>query len=252
MEKLFITNRLGQKVSVIVDKAEQGRDLAFVMHGLGGSKDQPFIKTIAQTFLENNYTAVRFDTTNTFGESDGDYEDGTVTNYYNDLEDVINWAKGQPWYREPFILAGHSTGGMCVCLYVERRPGEVLALAPISTDVSGKLGLSMHSSDEIESWKKAGYQTKQKSRGVVKIKYSHWADRLKYDLVPEVNKLTMPVLMIVGEKDNSTPLEHQQILYDALPGKKELHVIQGAPHTFKDAEHLRQLGELFDRWIKGL
>ena len=252
MIKEFIKNRLGRQLAVLVDRPKQSKGLTFVMHGLGGFKEQPHIETIAKIFVENNFTAVRFDTTNTFGESDGDYKDATVTNDYNDLEDVINWARGQPWYREPFILAGYSIGGMCISLYAQKYPEQVQALAPISTTVSGKLSLSLHSPDKIEVWKRTGYQTKQKPRGMVKIKYSHWEDRLKYDLLPKVNKLTMPVLMVVGEHDDATPLEHQQILYNVLSGKKEFHVIHGAPHTFKDKEHLRELGELFNQWVKNL
>lgn len=72
--------------------SQQG--LAFVMHGLGGFKEQPHLQVMAKAFLANGYTVVRFDTTNTFGESDGRYEDATTTNYYEDLEAVIAWAGG--------------------------------------------------------------------------------------------------------------------------------------------------------------
>ena len=74
-------------------------------------------------------------------------------------------------------------------------------------------------------------------------------DRLKYDLLPEVNKLTMPVLLIVGDKDDGTPPEHQKILFDKLPGKKELHIIKDAPHTFRDEKHLLEIKNLFLEWI---
>lgn len=89
MEKIFIQNRKDQKISVIVEKAEDQKGLAFVMHGLGGFKEQPHIQTFADAFKEDGFTVVRFDTTNTFGESDGNYEDATVTNYYEDLEDRV-------------------------------------------------------------------------------------------------------------------------------------------------------------------
>ena len=68
--------------------------------------------------------------------------------------------------------------------------------------------------------------------------------------MPEVNKITMPVLLIVGDRDDSTPPEHQKILFDALTGKKEMHVIKGAPHTFRDPVHLEKIRVIFDKWIK--
>jgi len=75
-------------------------------------------------------------------------------------------------------------------------------------------------------------------------------DRLKYDLLNNVNKLTMPVLMIVGENDKSTLVKHQKILYDALPGRKELHIIKNAPHTFVDKKYLQEIKKIMLKWIE--
>ncbi|MFA5925627.1 MAG: alpha/beta hydrolase [Parcubacteria group bacterium] len=224
------------------------------MHGLGGFKEQPHIETFAQAFKEKHYTVIRFDTTNTFGESDGDYQDATTTNYYEDLEDVIKWAKAQVWYKEPFVLAGHSLGGICSALYAEKYPKKVKALAPISTVVSGELTLKTDRED-VKNWEKTGWrisQSKSKPGVIKRLPWSHMGDRLKYDLLPNVKKLTMPVLLIVGEKDNSTPPEHQKILFDKLPGKKELHIIKGSEHTFREQKHLDKIKQIFLDWIDKL
>jgi len=154
MEKLFIKNRKGENISVLVDRNEKKKGLAFVMHGLGGFKEQDHVATFADAFKEKGLTVVRFDTTNTLGESGGKYEDATITNYYEDLEDVIKWAQEQEWYQEPFALSGHSLGGICTALYAENYPVKVLALAPISTVVSGKLSVEAHERFEPEDFAK--------------------------------------------------------------------------------------------------
>ncbi len=208
---------------------------------------------MAKAFLDNNYTVVTFDTTNTFGESDGSYDDATITNYHEDLEDVIVWSKSQSWYMEPFCLVGHSLGAISVALYAEKYPKLVKGLAPISTVVSGKL--SMDREKDHEGWKKRGYLEKisnSKPGMIGRLKWSHMEDRLKYDLMPRVNLLTMPILMIVGSEDEPTPLRHQKILFDALHGPKELHVIEGSPHTFRDEKHLKQVYYHFNNWIRKL
>lgn len=41
MEKIFIENRLGKKISVLIEKPDEPIGLAFIMHGLG-SKDDLF------------------------------------------------------------------------------------------------------------------------------------------------------------------------------------------------------------------
>lgn len=254
MNKLFIKNRKDQNISVIVERADNQKGLAFVMHGLGGFKEQPHIDTFAKTFKDNSYTVVRFDTTNTFGESDGKHEDATTTNYYEDLEDVINWSKNQDFYQEPFILCGHSLGAICSALYAENYSNKVKALAPISTVVSGKLSVEAHTKEEMDKWKETGWRTTiGYSSGLEKkLKWSHMEDRLKYDLLKKVNQLTMPTILIVGELDTATLPEHQQILFDNLPGQKEFHIIKGAKHTFREEKHFKEIHQIMDKWIKTL
>lgn len=157
---------------------------------------------------------------------------------------------------EPFILIGHSLGGISVALYAEKYPQKIKGLAPISTVVSGQLSWDAKAgTGELEEWQRNGYRvTMSESKpGVEKrLKWSHMEDRLKYDLLPGAHKLTMPVLLMVGEIDDSTPVEHQRILYSALPGEKELHIIDGAPHTFKDPKHLKKIKEIIGGWLKKL
>lgn len=252
--KTFIKSRDNNDLSVVVENEEQRGKLAFVMHGLGGSKEQPHIRAMAEAFLENGYTVVTWDAVHTFGESTGGlYEDATITNYYADLEDVIVWAKDQAWYVEPFVLCGHSLGGISTALFAEKYPEKVKALAPLSTVVSGKLSLETKA-DDLESWKRDGIRVTTSHDGTKekRLKWSHMEDRLKYDLLEGVDKLTMPVLLIVGEKDDPTPPEHQQILFEKLPGKKEMHTIKGALHSFYEPHEQQEVKRLVKTWIESL
>lgn len=255
MEKLLIKNHQGVNISVIVEKNENQNGLAFIMHGLGGFKEQDHISVFADAFKERGFTVVRFDTSNTLGESGGKYESATITNYYEDLEDVIAWAQEQTWYQEPFVLSGHSLGGICTALYAEKYPDKITGLAPISPVVSGALSIEAHkrnNAEEFANWEKTGWkeeESRSKPGMMKRLPWSHIIDRLKYDLLPNASKLTMPVLLIVGENDSATPPEHVRILFEALPGQKEYHVIKNAPHTFRDKEHLMEIKNLFLKWI---
>ena len=255
MEKIFIKNRKDQKVCVVVEENHDSVGLVFLMHGLGGYKEQPQIQIIAETFFKKGFTTVLFDTANTFGESDGNYENATTTNYYEDLEDVVLWAKKQKWYKEPFVLEGHSLGGFCILLYAEKNPNEILALAPVSPVVSGPLSLEVkekYDKKDLEQWKISGWRiTQSESKpGVVKrLPWSHMEDRLKYEAISEASKLTMPVLLVVGEKDQNTPLESIEILEKVLPGKKEIQIIKNAGHTMINPVYLNDLKDVFNVWI---
>ncbi len=163
MEKVFIKNRKDQKIAITVEEPDDSAGLVFIMHGLGGFKEQDHVQAFADAFREKSFTVVLFDTTNTLGESEGQYEDATITNYYEDFEDVISWAEKQNWYQEPFWMAGHSLGGICIALYAAANPDKVRAIAPISTVVSGALSLEAHSAEEIKEWERTGRRVRERA-----------------------------------------------------------------------------------------
>lgn len=253
-QKEIIQNRIGQNIVAIVEVAVNQKGLAFVMHGLRAFKEEPQVVAIAQAFSENAYTVIRFDFTNSTGESDGLYDDATLTNNIENLDDVAAWAREQPWYDEPFYLAGHSLGGITSLLFAESYPQEVKGVVAFSTVVSGQRSYeALSKQGRLEEWQKTGWRVERsESRPglTLSLKYSHLIDRMKYDLLPLAGELRMPILQIVGSEDTSTPRSDQQVLFDALPGSKELHVVNGAKHNFRSSEHLEELKATISQWLK--
>jgi pimeloyl-ACP methyl ester carboxylesterase len=75
-------------------------------------------------------------------------------------------------------------------------------------------------------------------------------DRLQYDLLEIAPTLDMPVLMMVWDKDTSTPLEHQQLLFEKIPAwNKQLEIFNGPHYDFND-EQLSKIYKIVDNWIK--
>lgn len=250
--KQFIKNRKNQNIAVLIEKRKNSKGLVVIEHGNSGNKEQQHIDVFANAFKNNNYDVLRFDATNSFGESDGNYIDATLTSFYQDLEDVIFWAKKQDFYKEPFALCGHSLGGISILLYAKNYPQEIKFLAPISSVVSGELLMEKFcSQEELQKWKEDGAREYLSGRGFIKrLKYGFVEDILNYNILDYVDKIIMPVLLIVGENDPSTPLEHQKLLFDKLPGEKELQIIKNAPHTFEEPNHLNEVYNILDKWIK--
>ncbi len=251
-KRLKISNRKQHSISVVLSLQKHQKGLVFIMHGLGGFKEQTQMKAFASSFHEEFFTTVLFDARNTFGESQGNYEEANATNYLQDLEDVISWAKKEKWYQEPFYLVGHSLGGLCILLYAERFPKRVKAIAPISTVVSGKWLITSYPKTQLEEWERTGWRispSNSKPGIIKKLKWHQFReDILKYDAVKKISNLVMPVLLIVGEKDNNHKA-NQEKLYKLLPGKKELHIIKDAEHTFHKEHEFKQIKKLFKGWI---
>lgn len=255
MQKLFIKNRYNQKICVVVNE-QPGEKLVFIEHGLGGFKEQVHLQALESVFFQNGYTTVLFDTTNSIGESDGEYEKATLGGSYEDLQDVVNWAKTQQWYREPFTLSGFSMGGYSVVQFAEDYPTLVSNLVAGAPVVSGELSKATDRAEELAEWQKTGWKTRisnSKPGLELRLPWSHMEERLTHDLLPKADQLTMPTLIIVGSEDISCPVEHQKILFEKIPSKiKKLAIVKGAPHSFRLEGDIHQLKIEVDNWLKNL
>jgi pimeloyl-ACP methyl ester carboxylesterase len=257
MEKFAIKNRKGLKIVGELHRPENPIGLAFVQHGLGGYKEQVSIVATVDTFLKNNYTVINFDTTNSVGESGGKFEDATTQLHYEDLVDVIEWSKSQSWYNEPFILSGSSLGGHSALKYAEEYPNKVKAVVAKAPTVSGELSFKTYEKynpEVLRSWKETGWDQRvsvSKPGLIKRLPWSHMEERLKHDLRPNASKLTMPILIVVGDKDVQCPLDIQEILFNLLPKNinNKLCVIKGAPHTLKEEDHIDELKNILDKWL---
>lgn len=254
--KIDITNQNNEKIAVIVKTPKNPKGLAFIIHGIGGHKEHAFIETIVQVFYEKNYAVVAWDARKTKGESDGELIDATLSNYYEDLETVIEWASKQEWYQEPFIMGGHSLGAACAVLFTDKYPQKVKALAPFSLFISGKRFEADFNQAEFAVWKKNKIREWVSSSRPDYVKHLRWdfmMDAYRYNLFNNVQNITMPVLMMVGSKDDVTPLDLQQQFLEAIPTEdKRLCVVEGSDHSFTGKEYLVKAKAFIKEWLDSL
>ena len=256
--KTFIRNAEGQKLSVVVEQPETvaaGR-LVFIQHGLSSFKEYYVIRCAAEVFLANGYTVVTFDSRYSFGESDGDLIYSTLTAAVEDLETVIDWAKSQDFYAEPFALCGHSLGGGSALYYAERHPERVDMLVPLGAMVGGKYYLRsyiLNNREFFEKWRETGRRhcRKQNDKSVEGwVSFDFVTDLQNYDMVFDGGKIKAATLLVTGEKDLSSTVYNNERMYAALTAPKELVVIKDCPHTFDSDQNRKDLCEALDRWLK--
>jgi pimeloyl-ACP methyl ester carboxylesterase len=253
--KFAIRNRYGKTFFAHVFVSETSDCIVFVQHGYCGSVDGDHIKQIIATYKNNNYTVIAFDCTNSCNDADGTVDQSTIDTHLHDLEDGIAWAAQQSWYREPFALAGHSLGGFAALLFAEANPEKISHLFPASAVINGPAREESYArfAPEMLATFKAGQFVLQNTAddGVENVSCQapdYFHSLFNYDVLPQAGKLHMPVLLMVGEKDTVCLPEHQWLLYQALPGPKEMHIIGGAEHCFDS--RLPELAAHLDIWLK--
>lgn len=255
MADRIIKNRNNVDIAVNIARSEEAKGLAFVVHGLGGFKEQIHVKAMINTFYGAGYTVVSHDAANTLGESGGKMEEATLTGYYEDFLDVVDWAKQQSFFIPQFIVSGHSLGGACSILYASQFPGEVKGIAPISAFIGGKYYEKTQDAKYLDQWKNKGYIIEEsKSRpGVTKrINWSFIEDTYNFDLVEDAKKVACPVLLVTGSEDTGTPESAQRLIEAEVQGGVVVKVIEGMGHNPRSDEHIADLQQLISGWIDEL
>lgn len=252
MSQDIIKDRNNQEITVVCSNMSGAGGLAFIAHGLGGSSEQPLIKVVSNGLVKAGYRTIRWDSSNRIG-GDGHILKESVKSYFEDLDDVINWASSQEWYKEPFVLVGHSLGALEALIYAEEHHTRVKALVTIGAVISGKLTVINSLKPHVLGKLLKNYKGLKKTHTGTGIKPGFAKELLKYDARKHSNNLTMPILMVVGEEDKTTPLKQQKAMFKKIPkGHKSLIVVPGAGHRFRERSSGPELEKTIYEWAREL
>ncbi len=229
MEKvIYIKNRQNVKMAVKLNVSPERKKCAFLEHGLSARKEYPHMKVLEEYFAKNGYNVVNIDATNSLNES-GKTKDGiTFTGHYQDLEDVIEWAKTQDFYKEPFALAGQSLGASASLLFAGTYPQKVnlLILAAFPWLDGEKDALQNKRRKDI--LEKGYYDQLSKSTGKVLRIYKNYLDDLaKWNLAPYAENIVANTFIVTGTEDSEWHKDNAQQLFNILNCKKELTFLPG-------------------------
>ena len=248
-QSLVLKNNQGQAIHVKIYN-ENGDKLAFVLHGLASNMNHQTVQTTKQAFLKNGYTVVTLDARYSLGKSDGDVAHVSLNTLSEDLETVVNWAKTQPFYHEPFAVAGHSLGGAASILY-SKNHNHVNFLIPIAPVISGeqwKTSCMKNMPDFCKQWKEKGYYEYTLNGKSVNIFYSVVENAKSYNALDFADNITAPTLFIIAENDNIIEETDIQKTADLMNAK--VVKISQSTHNFTRKQNLNDLYQAIDDFIK--
>lgn len=250
-ETFTIISSSGAELFIVVKTPAQcipGR-LAFLAHGLNDVHDSAPMRAMARGFFDAGYRVVLWDATNSRGRSGGRLEDVTITQYGSDLRSVVAWAREQPWYVQPFVLAGHSLGGGAVGEYAAAHPEAVSRLVLLAPVVAGKFVMRRIHPALLLWWRMrgvAGHPRTPEER----YNWEFMRNLSRFNLLPFAAKLTMPVLIVVGNRDPLTPASDAMKLYLRLhTGRRKVAIIWGGKHRFDGRRAQDDVARRIGTWL---
>ncbi|TWH00175.1 3-oxoadipate enol-lactonase [Mesorhizobium sp. J18] len=202
------------------------------------------------------------------GRSEDAQRPGRISNHIDDIIDLLERLGG-----EHATLVGVSFGGMLAQNIALERPDLVsrlvLAGCPAAIPEAARPAILQRGADAerggmeavagptLERWFTAPYLSTGKAEPVRRRLLANkptnfaatWEAVSEHNALPRLSALTVPTLVIAGEKDAATTIEAKRALAAAIPGSR-LAVMEGAPHMMQ-IECERTFGDLVAGFIEG-
>ena len=243
-----IENPGGERLAACILSAPLDRKgWVVVCHGFtgskeGGGKSMHMAETLA---AQTGYSFVLFDFAGN-GESDGHFQDTTLTGQIQDLSAVIDWCIQHQDLQ--VVTMGRSFGGSTVLAQAagDTRVRAVCTwAAPVHLE---ELFSGFVISDKEDE---QGRILLADAEGTLPIKKAFMHDLQGHDLLQAAAFLTpRPLLVIHGENDDVVPVHEAEELYAAAQDPKEKRIIPGADHQFSASSE--QVWTIVSQWLTTL
>lgn len=242
-KRITFFNPRGQRLAGILHHPASQPDIAVILcHGMESSKESEKIVTLSRQLADRGILALRFDFAGS-GESEGKFEEITYSGEVEDLRAAYDFVLH---YKPKKIgVLGSSMGGTVALLFAAEEK-NVAALVTIAAPVHPeRFSERLSTPEETEQWRAQGF-TQYHGR---RLNVSLLDDVEKLDVAKTARKISCPVLIIHGDKDDIVPVEEGRELFAALAGPKRLWIIEGSGHRLTEPAHLQKtLAESID-WL---
>lgn len=248
-QSVLLQNNQKQSIHVKVYN-ETGNKLAFVLHGLASDMEHQTVQAAKQAFLDNGYTVVTFDARYSLGKSYGNVSNVSLNTFLDDLETVVNWAKKQDFYHEPFAIAGHSLGGAAAILYSHNNDNIsfLIPIAPVTGGQQWENSCIKNMPEFCKQWKEKGYYEYKLKNKSANIFYTVVDEAKSYNALKLAEDITASTLFIVAEQDRVIEEKDIENVSDVMNAK--VIKISQSSHNFTKKQNQNDLYQAIYNFIK--
>ena len=254
MEKsLTIPNKKGLNLAAVLslpDIPSQKVPTVMLLHGFKGYKEETTYTDLAEKLNQKGIASIRFDASG-FGESEGTMEnDYRFSNYIQDTEAVYEWLKEQDFFdNQRFAVCGQSMGAAQTIVFSSNHPEVKVA---VSISPPDKVGTKDVIGQMLAKWKQQGYIDDTSSKyGDIRIPYAYAEDVLQYDFTDTIKRVTSPIAIFVGYKDDVVFPEQTLAVFEAASEPKTLFEFEEMDHFYKrDPQMLEQVNNQVVKFIE--
>lgn len=241
MEKIYIDGKY--KLCGILNINNNKSEMSIICHARTSSKDSRPTTLLSEELNRNGINNFRFDFVSC-GESSGDWNDYTVSNMIDNLNDVLDYFKQKKGIKK-FNLIGCSMGGRIISL-VDCKKYNVNKLVLWYPALDYRKGIfNLPGKKEIQA-KKDGYFKIEKG---VKLSYEYFKDERKYCAYKNLYRNNIQKIFLHGDKDPFVNYKNTVKIVKKCKNSK-LYIINGGDHGFHDDNCMKEALAITIAFIK--
>lgn len=242
--KITFESSQGLTLSGVLQRPASSRGCVILSHCFTCNKNYKILVRLGRTLAQAGIASLRFDYAG-LGESQGQFEDTTLSSDSRDLERAVSWVLDQG--LGPVALAGHSMGGAISIVTAARLP-KVAGLAVIGT-TSDPGNLYRLLPKLAPDNRPQGRSVTVEIAGIsYPISQAFLDDLERHDLKSNAASLGKPFLVIHGTEDSTVDISHGQALFQAARQPKSFLAVPGAEHLLGRREDTDLAGAVLAAW----
>ena len=236
----YFINKLKQRIAY---KTVKGRGIGIIfIHGLNSDMNGEKALTVEKYARKHKLNFVRFDFRG-HGDSDGKFEDFTISDWKKDLVNVIdNLTRG------PQILIGSSLGGWLMMLAARVRPSRVKGM--IGLAAAPDFGDNLYNNLTIKNKREI------KNKGIIKyssfgfsyfIRKNFFINARKNKVLNKPYRYNKPLILIHGLNDNVVSSKVPKKILKKVTSKKiQIILLKNSDHRLSSKKDLQTLMSAID------
>ena len=258
-ETVIFHDAAGHRIAAVLARPEQSTDhVAVLCHGFLSHKNSTSNQALTSRLIEQQIAAFRFDCFG-HGESDGPFSKLTTTLAIDQVSAALHYVFDRGYRR--LALVGSSFGGLVSLLAASdwtskhtSRPSSIPPLACLAlkcpvVDFGEELRLEL-GEEGLQQWKQTDtIPDLHGGPSRLSLDYAFYQDCLMRVAYEPARNLTVPTLIVQGDRDEFVPLHQSQRLFDALPGPKRLKILPGADHRFTKPADFQLMLAALTEWV---
>jgi dipeptidyl aminopeptidase/acylaminoacyl peptidase len=242
-ENVSFVNRRGQALSGVLHHPEAStpRGGVILCHGMESSKESDKLVLLSQELAQRGMLALRFDFA--CAGAAGKFEEITYSGEVEDLQAAFLFMRDR--HVEKIALLGSSMGGTVALLFAAQHTGVAAVVAIAAPVHPERFASRLLTPAQVQEWRETGYTSYHGQRVNVSL-----LDDLEKINVPEAaQKISCPIFILHGDRDEVVPVAEAHELHEYLKGSKRLSILKGADHRLSDPASMNQAVSEAMAWL---